>query len=190
MTSLQTNKRLEALAVFFQIMVFLNRRRPVSVSPSAKFFHSDTLIVAPFAVSETNTIRLPLNDANSGEAAPDIFVFPVIKAAETYKNNIHHLCGSEVVCVCVCVCVRKENETQRFEETCRSGQVAEGMLIHHLPESLCIGAATDVDDHVGALVKEACHIRRGKGVEKNMRNIQKKNAYKHLHRHERDKTSR
>ena len=112
MASLQTNKRLEALAVFFQIMVFLNRRRPVSVSPSAKFFHSDTLIVAPFAVSETNTIRLPLNDANSGEAAPDIFVFPVIKAAETYKNNIHHLCGSEVVCVCVCVCAQRKRNTE------------------------------------------------------------------------------
>ena len=108
--------------MFFQIMVFLNRRRPVSVSPSAKFFHSDTLIVAPFAVSETNTIRLPLNDANSGEAAPDIFVFPVIKAAETYKNNIHHLCGSEVMCVCVCVCAKKtkHRDSKRHAEVVRS----------------------------------------------------------------------
>ena len=95
-TSIQINKRLGgALAVFFQIMMFLKRRRPHSVSPSAKFFHSDGLIWSPFAVSETNTSRLPLIDANSGEAAPDILVFPVIKAAETYKNDINQLC----VCV-------------------------------------------------------------------------------------------
>ena len=104
--------------MFCQIIVFLKRRRPESVSPSAKFFHNDMLMMAPFGNSEMNTIRLPLKAANSGDAAPDIFLFPKIKDAETYRSNVYI---GRVVCICARVCVGRVCACVCF--SCRGGYV-------------------------------------------------------------------